>query len=277
MSMDDRPNASIWGTILSCVEIGLNIYQVVAEKGRGLMIAEDAANKLLSEKAIAQGEVADCFVQYAENSPGAQAAAYELIKNGHITDPKVVEEYGAFEQIDATESSPEIQHHDSLPEPDNIPDHWGAPKETTPIDNGVYFVSGEHGSGIAVHTKVAFHVMSDYAQDEDFLKLEQYRFYALDKEAAIAVFELSSSHPKVLDLITSWESLMHTLATEFPDYTQFWNDNSEPEYMIADTPAPSFMFLQRHLDEAAARPPTETEQDEEDMFFEAADFFDREP
>ena len=276
MSMDDRPNASIWGTILSCIEIGLNIYQVVALNGEGLMVKSDDIEDRLGWSVI-KGETKDGYVHFDKGSAGEQAAAYELIKRGHITDPEVIEQYGTPEEIEANGEYTDPAYFGSLPEPGGIPDHWGAPKETTPIDNGVYFVAGEHGSGIAVHTKVAFHVMSDYAQDEDFLKLDKYRFYALDKEAAIAVFELSGSHPKVLDLITSWESLMHTLAAEFPDYTQFWNDNSEPEYMITDTPAPSFMFLQRHLDEAAARLPMETEQDEEDMFFEAADFFDREP
>ena len=65
MSMDDRPNTSIWGTVPSITEIGFNIYKIVAENGRGIMIAEDEAKKALSDEAAAQGEHADGYVHYA--------------------------------------------------------------------------------------------------------------------------------------------------------------------------------------------------------------------
>jgi len=253
MGMDDRPNASIWGTVLSITEIGLNIYKIAAENGRGIMIAEDEAEKALSDNAAAQGEHADGYVHYAENSPGAQAAASELIKSGRITDPEVIDQYGTPVTIEAKEAFIS-EYFKALPEPGSIPEAWGAQKESTPMGEGVYFLACEHGGGIAVHENVAYTVMSDYSRVEDYVTQGDYRYYGLNKGAAIAIHELSASYPKAFDLITSWESLMHTLAAEFPAYTAYWNSNSSPDKMITDVPAPPFMFLQRHLDEAAARP-----------------------
>lgn len=275
MSMDDRPNASIWGTILSIAEIAIGVYQIVALNGEGMMVKTDQVDKL--GKAAFQGKAKDGYIHFESDSLGEQAAAYELIKSGHITDPEVIGQYGTPEEIEADGKFLNPEYFGSLPEPESIPDIWGAMKETTPIDNGVYFFAGEKGGGIAVHKTVADFAMSDYLGDVDHRPQDDYRYYALDKGAAIAVFELSASHPKVLELITSWESLMHTLASEFPDYTAYWNGSSASDAMITDMPAPSFLFLQRQLDEAAVQPPPEMEQDEEDMFFEPPDYFEREP
>jgi hypothetical protein len=38
-----RPSTSIWWTILSCAEIALCVYQVVAVNGEGLMVKSDKA------------------------------------------------------------------------------------------------------------------------------------------------------------------------------------------------------------------------------------------
>ena len=274
MSMDDRPNTSIWGTVLSIAEIGLNIYKIVAENGKGIMIAEDEAKKALSDEAAAQGEHADGYIHYAENSPGEQAAASELIKNGQITDPEVIDQYGTPDTIEAKERFLS-EYFEALPEPGSIPEAWGTQKETTPIGIGVCFLTCEHGGGIAIHENVALLVMSDYSSVEDYLTQGDYRYYDLNKGAAIAIHELSASYPKALDLITSWDSLMHTLAVEFPAYTAYWNINSSPDNMITDMPAPSFMFLQRHLDEAADQPPVEPEYEGED-FFESSECFEQE-
>lgn len=272
--MDDRPNTSIWGTILSCVEIALNVYQVVAIKGEGLMVKSDNADELLG-KALFQGKAKDGYVHFDKESLGETAAAYELIKNGHITDPGVIEQYGPPEEIEANGRFFNPEYFGGLPEPEETP--WGALNTKTPIDNGVFFLSTDSRSGIAVHKTVSEFCMTDYARDEKYgLQNGDYYFYDLNKGAAIAVFELSIARPKVLDLITSWESLMHTLATEFPHYTDNWNHITGQDTMICDVPAPPFMFLQQHLDEAAKQPVMEAgpEDQETDNFFEQAEPFD---
>ena len=61
--MDDRPSTSIWGTILSCAEIALCVYQVVAINGEGLMVKSDNADELLG-KAIFQGKAQDGYLHF---------------------------------------------------------------------------------------------------------------------------------------------------------------------------------------------------------------------
>lgn len=266
--MDDRPNTSIWGTILSCVEIALNVYQIVAINGEGLMIPGNNAEELLGSKALFQGKAKDGYIHYDKDSLGEMAAAYELIKNGHITDPKVIEQYGQPEEIEADGKLLNPEYFGELPQPQETP--WGTMSTKTPIDNGVFFLSTDECSGVAVHKKVSEYCMTDYSRDENCWEKGDYYFYDLNKGAAIAVFELSASHPKVLELITSWDSLMHTLAEKFPDYTAYWNSNAQHDTAIYDIPAPSYMFLQQHLDEAAKQPVVDIPLDsqEADNFFE---------
>jgi hypothetical protein len=272
--MHDRPNTSIWGTILSCAEIALCVYQVVAINGEGLMIPSNKAGELLGEKALFQGKAQDNYIYYDKDSPGEMTAAYELIKNGHITDPKVIDHYGTPEEIEADGKFLNPEYFDGLPEPEETP--WGALNTKTPIDNGVFILSTDSRTGIAVHKTVSEYCMSGYSRDENCWEKGDFYFYDINKGAAIAVFELSASYPKALELITSWDSLMHTLATEFPDYTDYWNLQASHDTMIYDVPAPSFMFLQQHLDEAAKQPGMEAgpEDQEADHFFEKADPFD---
>lgn len=258
MSMDDRPNTSIWGTILSCAEIALNVYSVVAAKGRGIMIPEDEAEMLLSEKARAQGETADGFLHYEENGPSQLAAAYELVKNGHISDPELVEQIGTPEQMEEQGRYRNPEYFGGLPEPEAAPDTWGGAKGWSPIDNGIFYLEGADRSGFAVHKTVVDLAMSGYAQDIGGREGD-YHFFDLNHEAAVAVFELSASHPAMLERITSWESLMHTLAESFPDYTDKMNHLSDQDNLIVNFPAPSFMFLQQHLDRAASAPAVEHE------------------
>lgn len=266
--MDDRPNTSIWGTILSCTEIALYVYQIVATKGEGLMIPSDKAEELLGGKALFQGKPQDGYIHYDKDSPGEMAAAYELIKNGQIKDPEVIEQYGTPEEIEADGRFLNPEYFGGLPEPTETP--WGALNTKTPIDNGVFFLRTDSHSGIAVHKTVSEYCMSDYSRNENCWEKGDYYFYDINKSAAIAVFELSANRPKVLDLITSWESLMHTLATEFSDYTDLWNSHASHDTMIYNVPAPSFMFLQQHLDEAAKQPVVESKQEDQetDNFFE---------
>ncbi len=204
-----------------------------------------------------------------------QAAAYELIKNGHITDSEVIEPIRNAGGNRSKRQVSESEYFGGLPEPEE--NTWGALNTKHRLTTVFFFRPLNSRTGIAVHKTLAEYCMSDYARNEkNCLQNGDYYFYDLNKGAAVAVFELSATRSKVLDLVTSWESLMHTLATKFPDYTDYWNSHASNDTMIYDVPAPSFMFLQQHLDEAAKRPVIEAEPDEQeaDNFFERADPFD---
>lgn len=44
-----QPQTSIWGTILTCVEIGLHIYALQAERDQGIVLDADYAKKPLAK------------------------------------------------------------------------------------------------------------------------------------------------------------------------------------------------------------------------------------
>jgi hypothetical protein len=252
----------------------LGIYQIFAERGKGLMISAELGEVLAG--ATAQGKEENGYIHFHAGTPDEHTAANELIKSGHIADPEVIEQFQRPPIFLADGLTFNPDYLNPLPEPGRYPADWGALKESTPIDNGVYFVSSENGGGIAVHKDVAAIIMSEYAVSQLNQSHGDYHYYDYKDSAAIAVFELSRSHPKVLDLITSWDSLMHTLATEHTGYSDKWNYISEPDNHILDAPAPSNMFLQRHLDEAAAHQSVDMEHDD-DNFFEPPGYFEQEP
>ena len=273
MNHDDRPNASIWGAILSCVEVGINIYQIATADKKGLMIPTDNAKKLLSEKTIDLGETADGYVHFEENSVAEAAAAYELVREGHITDPVALDHFGRPERLEAKAQLFLPEQFGALPNLEEIPSEWGETKSIIPIDNGFFLFKCEEGSGVAVADVMADYFLSDYAMDIFIRHTDGHRFYELNAGAAIIIFELSSSHPKVLDMITSWESLMSSISANYPDYTSYWNNHVDADAMIVDTKAPIYMFLQEHLDDAAAIStiefsPEYGEVDQTDDFFE---------
>ena len=94
MNHDDRPNTSIWGTILSSVEVGLMIYQVVAEHGSGVMVKSDIAEKtpgIITEHGQnGTGQDKDGYYCYEQNSPEAESAMKALENAGLLHSPNMV-------------------------------------------------------------------------------------------------------------------------------------------------------------------------------------------
>ena len=94
MNHDDRPSTSIWGTVLSSVEVGLMIYQVVAERGSGVMVKSDIAEKtpgIITEHVQdGAGQDKNGYYCYEQNSPEAESAMESLEKAGLLHSPDTV-------------------------------------------------------------------------------------------------------------------------------------------------------------------------------------------
>lgn len=58
------PHDSIWGSINTCFEMGLEIYKIFGKGGDGVAIPTDKAKELLSEKALSQGTEKDGFIYF---------------------------------------------------------------------------------------------------------------------------------------------------------------------------------------------------------------------
>lgn len=55
---------SIWGNINLCIEIALNIYYIVGERGEGFKIPREYAEETFSEKTVAAGKESDGCLYY---------------------------------------------------------------------------------------------------------------------------------------------------------------------------------------------------------------------
>ena len=52
---------SIWGNINLCIEIALNIYYLCGEKGEGIVIPKEQAEKDFSPETVAAGKESDGY------------------------------------------------------------------------------------------------------------------------------------------------------------------------------------------------------------------------
>lgn len=99
---DGRPNPNIWGNIITCCEIAIGIYEIVAEHKKGLMMPKAIAEEILPDSVLSDAELDGeniCFT----NEPSVSAAASELVEQGLVTDPKFIERQEAAKQLDDLE------------------------------------------------------------------------------------------------------------------------------------------------------------------------------
>jgi len=104
--MDNRPNESIFGTLISLVEVGLRIYlYVTRDKKCGIKMSAETAKESLSPEMFELGKKTDSETN-KENSTdmyfegeSANKVCQELLKRGLITDEKFKE---------AIEENPEL-------------------------------------------------------------------------------------------------------------------------------------------------------------------------
>lgn len=132
---------------------------------------------------------------------------------------------------------------------------WGDITESQEFYNGISMVNHDGEWALAVHQTIAKHCLSEMAQ-EVAAGQENYLFYPLDA-CSIPVYELSASHPAMLEQIINEDSLVHTLCEDHPVYVTMHNLHVEEWGRIYDQPAPRSLFLQIQLDQEARFPATE--------------------
>jgi hypothetical protein len=99
---DSRPNANLWGNIITCGEIAFGIYEIVGDKSKGIMMSKADAKKILPEAVAARGESEGenlCFTDELSTS----LVGDELVRQGLVTDPKFIARQEALKQLDDAE------------------------------------------------------------------------------------------------------------------------------------------------------------------------------
>lgn len=269
-----RPESSLWGNIITCTEIALHVYEIVAEYKSGIVIATEQAEELLSSKAIALGNEKDGYLHYEDEK--SMIPAYELLQKDLITDSDFKEKYGTPEQLEKEGPFFVPEYFGTLEEPQTSP--WGDITKTAAIHNGIGLIESEGKAALAVHQTIGDLFLSDMARQQAVTEGD-YLFYALDANCAIPLYELSASHPQVLELIIDEDSLVHTLCEDFPDYVDFHNRHVDEWGWIRDLPAPKGLFLQAQLEQEIGSPLPTNEQIAEPSLpyeteLEADDFFE---
>jgi len=216
-----RPESTIWGNILTCIEVGLHIYAIHAERNSGLVLDADYAQDVLSEDALKLGEKQGDHIYFDDVK--SVAAAYELAKQGVITHPEWGEIVEIPERIAENGKYFAPEYFGSFTPPRTSDDTIFATPQS--LDNGIYFIEKDGSAVLAVHQVIGEQVLSEMALNQAISEGE-YLLYSLH-ECAIPIYELSASHPTVAQHIVSDESLAHTLCEDFPTYVAMHNLHTE--------------------------------------------------
>lgn len=246
-----QPESSIWGNILTCAEIGLHVYGMMAERNSGIVVDADYAKEVLSEEALQAGESQGDHIYFDDAK--SIIPAYELLKKDAITDPEFKEWCGSPEKLARDGEFLAPEYFGGMTPPATTP--WGEITESQEIYNGISMVNHDGEWALAVHQTIAKHCLSEMAQ-EVAAGQANYLFYPLDA-CSIPVYELSASHPAMLEQIINEDSLLHTLCEDHPVYVTMHNLHVEEWGRIYDQPAPRSLFLQIQLDQEARFPATE--------------------
>ena len=266
---------SIWGTINTCVEIGLNVYMIVAVDGQGIeregvMVRKNAVKDTLSEKAAAMGrEDGDwlCFDEGKKDIP-----VYEVLQRRMALCRRM--EAAVMKQME------EIRRDGKL----SLTDYFGecAPPVETPagpvddmlhVRNGIYMTQDDENLKFAVHEAVADNFMSPMAA-ECGSRQGDYLFYDT-ASSAVVLNELKNVFDEVSALIISEDSLYATLNRDFPAYRQLYNACVPREEQVPETDAPAGLFLAVQLEAARDREGRESqsvEKEPEEEFGEQIDY-----
>ncbi|WP_042196305.1 hypothetical protein [Paenibacillus camerounensis] len=240
-----QPEVSIWGTILTCIEIGLHVYAIQAEQSNGIVLDADYAKEALSKEALELGERHGEHIYFDDVK--SLAPAYELAQQGAIAHPEL-SEFASHPEKLAMEGKyfvPEYFGDFSPPEDTR----WNSLSNLEALCNGIYFVNRDEQPMLAVHQTIGEQVLSEMAVHGSSGQGE-YLLYPLT-DCAIPVYELSASHPAMLAQVIDEASLLHTLCDDHPEYVGMHNLHTEEWSHIHDLPAPKSLFLQRQLDLAA--------------------------
>ncbi|WP_018885717.1 hypothetical protein [Paenibacillus massiliensis] len=250
-----QPQTSIWGTILTCVEIGLNIYALQAEHNQGLVVDANFAREKLSEEALKLGQQQGDHIYFDDVK--SIVPTYELAQQGAINYPELSEVIANPDKLaqEGRYFAPEYfgefdPPQDAAAKEFNSYQRW---------DNGIYLAERHGVEQLAVHQTAGNQVLSDMALHHASGQGDYYFFPIND--CSIPVYELSASHPGVLAQIINEDSLLHTLCDDYPQYVGMHNLHSEEWGHIHDCPAPKSLFLQVQLDHAAKHEPFQSDTD----------------
>jgi len=253
------PHESIWGSINTCFEIGIEIYQLFckAQNGdtkSGFALPIDKAKELLSEKALSLGTEKDGFI-YFESPNQILAPLFELLKSVAITDEGVIKAAGDIANLEQIGKAAVPEYFGNLPLPqadvpfDNLPvslpDNEKTVKE---IRSGLSIIKDEENHFfVAVHKTLAERDLTPTAlQFGD--RIDDFYFYGAIA-CAIPLYELARKYPEINDFVVNRESLMQTMVSKAPNYVSEWNaDHAEPGEQIKPNGSIPMMFLQEHYD-----------------------------
>jgi len=260
------PHESIWGSINTCFEIGIEIYQLFCkaqngENKSGISIPIDRAKEILSEKALSLGAEKDGFIHF-ESPNQILAPLFELLKSAAITDEDVNKTFGNLAELEQLIKAVTPEYMGSLPLPDaeaafdkltvelSPPESERTVKE---IRSGLSIVKDEENHFfVAVHKTLAERDLTPTALKYAD-RLDDFYFYGAIA-CAIPIYELARKYPEINDIVRNNESLIQTMVTKAPNYVADWNANhAEPGEKIKPNGSIPMMFLQEHYDFEADR------------------------
>ncbi|MFI3238744.1 MAG: hypothetical protein R3Y47_12100 [Lachnospiraceae bacterium] len=227
--MRQSPNESIWGNINTCIEIALNIYEITAQKGEGIMVQKDTET-ILSEKALSLGTDDGDYITFDENTK--DIPKYEILKH-KLQETKELEA-NLMKEIE------EIERDGKYRYPEYFGDIEKPEDMQSEVCRGIYVIADGDQNAFAVHNCIAEDYMSEMATDTGVTRGE-YKIYD-SSTACIPIFELSKSFDEVDAMIIAKDSLYATLQTNFIAYTEEYNELA-PMTPIPDVEAPVNLYL----------------------------------
>lgn len=237
---------SIWGNINLCIEIALNIYYLCGEKGEGIVIPREQAEKDFTPETVAAGKELEGYLYYPKGE-AMETVRMEMLRKRLAMIKQM--ELAVTEQIETGRkgSQAALARFQDMNPPGN--------KENKKcIRNGIYMLEGKEPQ-IAIHERIAEAFLTPYACE--FGRQENGYFYYTLQSASIPLHELKRAIPECQKMIVSEESLYATICTHYPAYRERYNDLASEEERIPQISAPANLFLQEQLDR------TRTEADEE--------------
>ena len=236
--MRQSQGESIWGNINLSIEIALNVYQIYADNGKGIMVkANDKHN--LSESTLEKG-VKDSEGNVYFDEETQKYPMLEILQNREIQTKAAL---AAIEQqrqellngksITDFDLNDFIGKHDP---PENVKEE---------VRNGIYFTLDNDEVGFAVHEAVVSNTMSTFATDFAIKDGEYFHFDMA--HSAIPIVELKETFPEVEALVISEDSLYATLNENFPYYVKQYNEACTEERQMPNVTSATNLFLAMQL------------------------------
>ena len=241
--MSEKNYKSLLSTIISCIEIGLNVYALTLNNGGiALWVDEKLAKEIFHEDMLRRVQKAYGKYIFDIENKECLAAAYYLTKSGGIKNiASITNFFGTVDQMEQEGKVHYPEYFGELEPPTTSV--WGNVTETIPIDNGIMLVKTYKQSGLAIHKDIIEAYLSTPVEEVG-LKDDAYLFYDIESSCAVPLYELAMFNSKVLDVIISMDSLKATLKENFSLYVKGQSLDFENVYYTK----PSGVFLQQQID-----------------------------